>query len=427
MSFGGLGAAAGGLAGGLQAGQSFQDQAITIKQHQMALDDAKRQLLARAAMFNGMGQQGPQGGPQQGGMPGGQMGGQPMPGAPMPAQPPQQGPMPTMAPGQASMPSPQGGAMQPSPMPQGGQAGPMPGGQQPPQGGPPPGQGGGAPMPGQPDPSQFDPFSAVMRIAADIKRRNPNLDSLTLADAVDGTVKTMQGVQPDMRAQMSYLANLYRTQAQEQIAGGHDATRIATNANTVQGAERNTDVRTGAARDIAAGHDATAIADTQARIQDADRRVTMTQQAITDRFNKGLINKNIAKAQRDVLGAANLQYKTAKDRYNALAANQRAGTPVDPQQMQAATDALGFATKRLKEVADKIATDSAKPAGGDSIDAKIANAPTDKDAIAIADAASSEPPPELKAIDPKARKLADGTTTKEFPGWVVRAGKWVKK
>lgn len=157
------------------------------------------------------------GGPQPGmgpGGPGPQMAPQPGMGGPQPA--PGYGPAPGMAPRAApgDLPMPAGtppGA--PGPFAPGGApgaAGGAPGG---------PGMGGPAPagyQPGQGDPSQ-QAQSIIGNIARNIKARNPNIDPVTLFQAVNQSIGLVRAVQPEVKDQMQALMAQYRLDLQTQM------------------------------------------------------------------------------------------------------------------------------------------------------------------------------------------------------------------
>lgn len=425
----GLGAFAGGAAQGIQGGADLRTKAAQLQVLQQNLDAAKRQLAAQAAAGGAMaGGQPPQPGgqmpptafPPAGGPPQlPQQGSAPPPGM---MQPPQGGPQPPM-PGQPSVPN-----RPPQPMPPGG-APPALGA--PPMGMPPPGAPQGPSPPGPPGGQQggpqgmagpqgnqpFDPMSVTMKIAAQIKAANPNIDNATLFAAVGQYVDTLKGVAPDIRQQVQWAADQLR-------ANTSTANNIRT---TDTSAANNAATNTTRMAGIQAG-----IQNTQARIQATDRRVSAVQDAITARYNTGRGDKAVIKAQRDSLGAANLRYKQAKDRWQAIQGHINAGTlqPTDSSVAAAQAD-LEKAADGVNTVGAKIAQqDVASAGGGDSPDATIdVNKPRSKagnDAVKAADATrdatiSKTPPPALP--DPKG--IADGTTTKEYPGWKVVNHKWM--
>lgn len=197
---------AGGLASGIDAGSQIAARFQAIKAAQMQIDAAKRDLAARAAMYHGLGagQSGPQNGaPGPAALPPGMAG---PGGAPAPPQGPppqaQGGPVPVPMPGAQPMPGPPA----PPPMPQGGGgAGPAA----------PPQQDG---MSGVASPTgsfEMDSRKTLMAIAQDIKQRNPNIDDLTLASAVDQTITSMKGVS---EVDKSYMQALVQSQAIQQRA-----------------------------------------------------------------------------------------------------------------------------------------------------------------------------------------------------------------
>lgn len=229
MNFGALGS---NIYPGFLAGQSnlqkLQDDALIIQQHQMDLDQRKRDLAARAARFtniNGGGQQGGQ--PQMLNGPAG-----PMPQPPMPGQPSQPaGPQPPPGPVPGAPP-------QAAPQPGGPGPGAAPAGSPAPGAAPGPAAPGAQPQPGQQsgqpggqldlqniDYSQTDPQKVIMSVAQDIKKRNPNIDPLTLADAVEQQIGAMQKITPDARAVLNAEVQIARIQA-----GASQAEQRAANA-----------------------------------------------------------------------------------------------------------------------------------------------------------------------------------------------------
>lgn len=237
---GALGGIGQGFGQGTQVIPDLMAKVQQIQQAQMLLDAQKRQLAAHPAIAAFLAQGGMGGGQPQGSLPsqGGSQGGPMMP---MTGPPPAMPQGPAMAPGQNSVAPPPMGAPPPNggPPPQGimppAQGGGMPGAPpppRPPMAGPP--QGAPAPiappmaakppptsgkeaidnmgtqaagmMEGQAKPgtpgTPSDPQQILLKIAAGIKKANPNISPEVLLDATSEFIDMMKGITPDYRAQL---------------------------------------------------------------------------------------------------------------------------------------------------------------------------------------------------------------------------------
>lgn len=318
-----LGNFAGGVSQGLNQGQEMRVRALQIQQYQMQLDAAKRDLAARASVFQGMdgggtagiagnfsggpggnalpapqGPQGPGGGPGGGPMgPQGAPGGMPM--APSAMAPGggiqrQSSPMAAQPAGRWGVPPSMAGG------PQGGPGGQGPAGAQ--------AQGGGPQT----------PFQTMMMIAKDIKSRNPQIQPLQLADAVSATIDMMKGLTPDYRADMQMLLQQMRDTAAEQRTQEHEAgatqrereggqTKVEITGMQQQGADRREAMRAGER-----------LAEIKARGDQKSREIVLTQTFINDRAARGQITKAQAEAQRAREKALSDKLKAATSRLDTL-------------------------------------------------------------------------------------------------------------
>ncbi len=308
MSFAGMSAIGPGYQQGRMNMADLQAKAQQIQQGQMAIDAAKRELQAQAALFQGL--------PQ---------GAQP-PGSATPGQPPpgQQGPQP-MAPGQPSVPGqpPQGGG--PTPMmpmpPQGGQPQMPPGGPQgAPQGGAPMGgqqQPGGMPGAGGQDLSPQAQMQLLVQIAQSIKQRSPGIDPLTLYEAVKQQIGLMGSLSQTQKQQLVFAADQVKAQVTER---GQDIRADTSTANTATRAgvqERGQDISVQNTKTRVQGM----LQATSARIADADIRLQQTQQAINARQDKSLQGRATAKVQTERLNLIKTQLSQAKQKLSAAAAS----------------------------------------------------------------------------------------------------------
>jgi outer membrane murein-binding lipoprotein Lpp len=316
---------------GYQQGQAniadLRLKAQQIQQGQLALDEAKRQLAAQAALFQGL---------PAGAMP---------PGNAAPPQAAGQTLQPPM-PGQSSQPmapqrqpfigtpsSPVSGAREVGPVPPTGpamalQGGSAPGGQMQ--------QPGVDPAASAQDLSPQGQLSIITQIAQSIKQRAPGIDPLTLFEAV--------------KQQIGLMGQLSATQKQQLV--------LATDTLKAQVSERNTDVRANTSTTVAAGHDATSRANTDkrvaaqiqttnARIADADNRLSQTQAAINARQDKSLQGRATAKVQTERLALLRAKVAQAKQKLSAAVANgdQSAMAAADKDVADALAAVTDFQTK----------------------------------------------------------------------------------
>lgn len=257
----GIGSFFGGVADGQQEAADLAQKAVQIKQYQVTLDQAKKQLVGRAIAFKGLGgfsqpqmATGGQGAappvaPQQSPsiVGGGQIDPQSgfgQPSIPQNLTPPMQGfagaglqpgvsqgPQPPM-PGQSSAPAAPPVQLAPPP-----QAPVMPGPQAAPvagpdgQGGPPaaaaspPGPQASSSILDQPPPNPSQEALGLMdKMYKGLKAANPGADDETLSYAMEHLLTQMKGLSPDMRAQMSYMLNAAREQGKnDRQAAGIDS------------------------------------------------------------------------------------------------------------------------------------------------------------------------------------------------------------
>lgn len=290
----------------------LRDQAAIIQQHQMAIDQAKRQLAADAAAFANMG---------------GDVGS--FMGAPSPPPATGQPPMP----GQASVPSGPQQAPQPSVM----QASPMPGTlPQAPSGGPSaaPGPASASPAPGAGGDGMApgnEAFGLIMRVAEDIKRRNPGIDGPTLALAVD---RIMGLVAPQLRQQTQILTTQMREQGADTRSQRAAETSRANTADRVGATERGQDISLQRAREQANA---------------AMARVQATQDRIDARFRQGGGNKARLAAQSARSQEIRNEITNATRQLNALTG---ALVPADDPRYKEAQDRLNRAQQKL-DILDK--------------------------------------------------------------------------
>jgi hypothetical protein len=124
-----------------------------------------------------------------------------------------------------------------------------------------------------------DAFGLIMRVAADIKRRNPNIDGPTLALAVD---RIMGLVAPQLRQQTQILTTQMREQGADNRSQRSAETSRANTADRVAAMERGQDISLQRAREQAGA---------------AMQRVQATQSRIDARFRQGIGNKTRLAAQ----------------------------------------------------------------------------------------------------------------------------------
>lgn len=238
-----------------------------------------------------------------------------------------------------------------------------------------------------------------MRIAADIKRRNPDIDPQTLFAATGDMVKMMQGVAPDMRAQLAWAADMLRAQT----STTNTQTRVA-------GEERDTDVRAGV--DMAKIQ--AQMQETNMRVQAAQQRLVYTQGQINQRFQQGQQSKGATTAQRTALAGAQAKFKAAQTRYTQLQSNLRAGINVDPAQVQKSLDDMNAAAQNVMDVTNKIANQPPDQAPADS-----------SDQLGSELGGGAWQPP---AGAPSAKGVTDGSPLQQNGKTVAvaRGGKWVQ-
>lgn len=334
----GLGSFAGGASQGIQSGVELAQRLQQIKQGQMALDLQKKQLAADPAVARWLSAaQGGQGAPQMG-LPG--------PGGPTP--PPAQGAAPVspqgpqtpaqaMPPGQPSVP---GGS------PPQGQGASPPGG---PATAPPPQPGGGGPLPQQTGGDQaaisdpMAPFKVMQTVASQIKAANPGIDPQTLFYATQKVIDQSKGIQPDLRAQASYLAAMYG----HNISAANTQTRAAVTERGQNMQQENVGTRVASQEKIAAGHDATSLQRVVQQGSDAMARTQASIAAANQRAADGTWSREKVTAYKERANAAGVKLKAANSRLTAL--TNSGVKPDDPRVAQAMKD-IGGATAELDRV-----------------------------------------------------------------------------
>ena len=386
----------------------LQFKARQIQQMQMAIDAQKQALMAHPAIAAFLSQGGASGGQPPGPMPstGGSQGGpqMPMTGAPPPpGMPPGGAPggAPAMPPGAPSQPPPQQGVMPPVVNGAAGGAPPMP---RPPMGAPPPGAipppqapspGGGTPMgmqsPGMDEkqqgpgggPGAFDPQQTIMKIAAGIKKANPNIAPEVLLDATNQFIDMMKGVNPDIRNQLQMYLGQLRAQTSTANTAARDQTAITdTNARVAS---------TNRGQDLAHADRVAALDAKISEFGQREARLTAKQGA-----SGGKPAKESA-ADRIGLQAAGNAITQARARLSDVVRNRGGVVNENDPAISGAERALDTAITRKGQLLDKI-------------EARVASG---------ADGGSGPPPISAKGVK-------DGTTAKEYPGWKVKDGQWVR-
>lgn len=344
MSYAGLGGIAGGLQQGQMNLQTLQQRAQQIQQMQMQLEASKRELAGQYAaaqsLIQGMPAQAlPPGNASPGPSPGGQ--------APMGA------PQPPM-PGQASVPMGQPVNV-PTPRPRP----PMPGDAPPtgPQMAPQPQAPQGAPQqpatqngPGGQDLSPQAQMQILAQIAQGIKAQSPQIDPLTLLEAVKQKLALMTSLSNTQKQQLGFTLEQMRESNRAAMQDQKDAD-IQNRQNTEDAAKAQRDKANNEARAQVAAN----------RIADADKRLQQTQAAIGARQDKSLQGRATNKAQSERL--ALLRSKVAKARADLSAAN----ATLDPSKIATAQQGVDTTLQAVIDFQGKVMggqAPAAAPAAG---------------------------------------------------------------
>jgi hypothetical protein len=190
-------------------------------------------------------------------------------------------------------------------------------------------------------------YGLIMRVASDIKRRNPNIDGPTLALATD---RIMGLIAPQLRQQTQILT----TQMREQGANQRQDIRADVS-------RENTDKRVGA---IERGQD---LMLQRVREQSAAiaARTQSTQDRIDARWRSGQGNKTRLAAQSNRAREISTEVTNATRQLNTLT---QALVPADDPRYKVATDRLSAAQRKL-DILDKSLQQDGGPLGsvGDQI------------------------------------------------------------
>ncbi len=339
-----------GVGQGADHGTQLLGRIQQLKQGQMALDAAKKQLAADAAAFTGI---------DPGGAGGGGGGGFSLPGAMSPPPPSAQ----PMQPGQPSVPSqPQQGPPAASGQPPGGMAAPQQ--QQAPQaapqapqqpGGQPVQQGGGQQM----DPA-LDPMAgmkAVMSIAREIKSRNPGIDPQTLMLATDRVINMSKGMAPALRQQAAVVIQ----QMKDQTSTANTQARVGATERGQDMQQENVGTRVASNEKIAAGHDETSIRRVQQQGAQAMERTQATIAGANQRAAQGVWSREKATAYKEKAGGAVAKLKAANSRLVALT---NAGVKAEDPRVAAATKDIAASTAELDRINTAAKVEAPASGGG---------------------------------------------------------------
>ncbi len=299
-----IGALIGGLGQGLQRNEQIaadlKMRAVQLQQAQMGLDEQKRQLAGRAALFQGMNSGA--GGFGTGPTP-------PLPGqASQPMQQPQRGGQMPAQTGPGAPQAPIGGTAAPS----------QPATQAPP---------GGAPMGTQ------DPFSiqgqylAMQQIAGEIRRRNPGIDDQTLAEATMQAMDIMKNMSMLNRpaAQLALVDERGRqaSSLEEQRQGGRMDLQTAKNQGALQRAAMTANAAMNRAKFIQQSIDSRALSGQGNRSRIASQRTALTaamsQLAASQRQLSSLAYAGITDENDPRVQAALRQVEQAKQKLDLIA------------------------------------------------------------------------------------------------------------